>query len=268
MVNKIVILLVFVLTVYSCTPTESDGIPPDAPVLIDSTLFFSLNETGSGIRPDPNSSGIIIDWNQNPENKVTDYGLYRTNFNAEGVPYGFKMISKFSNSGVLSYVDTVNIGIDTLYFYKMTAFNADLESGFSNVVNYQLLEKPIINSPNVVIVDTANLKFTWTILGTSSNFVIKVREAKTRKYVWALLTQPETFDSEQSIPYGKKYIVSGSPKQSKEFYLPEKLSTINGKNEYEWKISLTTSFTINTSGIVSFKNGKGSSSAWTAFKTK
>lgn len=268
MVNKILFLLFLAFSSFNCVPVESDGVPPNAPVLIDSTLFFSLNETGSGIRPDPNSTGIIIDWNQNPENKVTDYELYRTNLSLGGEPFGFKPITKFSNSGIFSFVDTVNVSIDTLYFYKMKAYNSDLQSEFSNIVSYQLLEKPIINSPNIEVVDTAKLKFTWTILGTSSNFVIRVREARTHKYVWALLTQPKTFDAEQSILYGEKYDVDGSPKQAKVFHLPEKLNTASGKNEYEWKISLTSSFSVNASGIVNFKNGKGSSSAWTTFKTK
>ncbi len=268
MVKKLLFLIFLGSSAFYCTPTESDGVPPNAPVLIDSTLFFSLNETGSGIRPDPNSTGIIIDWSQSPENKVTDYELYRTYLSSGGEPYGFKLITKFSNQGILSFVDTVNVSIDTMYFYKMKAYNSDLPSEFSNIVSYQLLEKPIINSPNIEIVDTAKLKFTWTILGTSSNFVIRVREAKTHKYVWALLTQPASFESVQSIIYGIKYTVDGSPKQAKEFYLPEKLSTANNKNEYEWKISLTSSFTVNASGIVNFKNGKGSSSAWTTFKTK
>ena len=88
MVNKIFYLLL-VIGWLGCDPNSNEGEKPAAPVMLDLTSSVPLNE--KGIRPDPNSSGILLDWEQDEDSKATSFVIYRSNLavGEPAVPYSF-----------------------------------------------------------------------------------------------------------------------------------------------------------------------------------
>lgn len=262
--NTLFLFLVFGLL--GCDPDSNVGERPLAPVLLDLTTSVPLNE--KGIRPDPNSSGILLDWEQDEDSKVAGFVIYRSNL-AVGdppVPYSFREIARVESGGTFAFTDTTyGVNLDTTLYYKMKSFRGNLESDFSNVVSLKLIEKPMPNSPNGVIL-TKSPKFMWSLVSTTNdfNFTIRVREYLTKVPVWICTTAPD--DSTGLYDPGNQFIRYGTSKtlsNSTLVFVP-----LQSNKEYEWKITSHSGFTPQGDGTVIFTEKKASTSKWVRFKVQ
>lgn len=263
---KQVSLLGFLFLLLGCDPGRSVGEKPFAPVMVDLSETVPLNEYG--IRPDPNSTGIILDWEQEDESNITSYSVFRTKIAVGNPPepYSFREIARFESGNLLTFVDTTQgINLDTTFYYKMKAYQGNNESDFSNIVSLKLIEKPIPNSPsgqNIALTP----QFKWSLVSTSNdfNFTIRVREYVTKVPMWVCTSAPDDSTGlyntgNQFIRYGTRNTLSNS---TLEFL------SLRPNTEYEWKVTLHSGFTPNGDGTVTIAEKKASTSKWIRFKTK
>ncbi|HID95180.1 MAG TPA: fibronectin type III domain-containing protein [Candidatus Latescibacteria bacterium] len=162
-----------------------ENLAPAAPVLLGSQPETSPSDYGTGAIPD--GDWIRVVWIP-PQDELSGYEVYRRSEEATGD----------SLIAFVPVVDVVEISPDTVswidegvshyvrYFYRIRAVNrTGRRSDFSNMADYKLLPKPILDAPRGEVREaTPEFRFWWG--GEASwitAYVIKLIDSK-GGHVW------------------------------------------------------------------------------------
>lgn len=104
----------------------------------------------SGLKIDGAFDGQIgISWVPNYEDNISGYNVYRST----GNQYNFNLVKSTTNN----YYDDINLEYDSIYFYKVSAFNkSNLESGLSEPVSATPKNKYAPLQPYIVNINARN----------------------------------------------------------------------------------------------------------------
>ena len=149
----------------SCGLDIEDSTPPSPPVWVPKSLPEEWPERGIDAHE---LGGIYLEWEENPEESIPSYLIYRAEFHDEKDSLGkYQLLSQLGaeSTNKLEYLDA-DVELSTKYYYRLKAVdNTDKKSAFSDSVHYSLLPgfTPTAFSPNGFL-DTlsADRELSWS----------------------------------------------------------------------------------------------------------
>lgn len=170
------ILCVQIFLLQGCVQNGTPIIAIGTPRFVAQSPPDSIQETG--IRQDPNTGGIVIQWYRDPG--ASGYKLYRSDsLNSNGKPVDFQLRENISASG-LNDTSTVDLstGTGVKYNYYLTAYASDGSSSSpSDTISYTLLNRPVTDYPaQAATVDANGLYFIWNDFTGGGYTVIRVMD--------------------------------------------------------------------------------------------
>lgn len=250
--NKLFFSIIILLIVLSACkqPTQGTTKSPDPPRMVQKTegADTMLYEPGIDALPGLNNEIELVWYKAAFEQDIDFYRIYRsaeTSGNANYLSIGVST----SNSGEdTTFIDKNNLGVDTTYYYFVTAVNRDgKESLPSDTVWYKLLPKARPTSPSGVETNQQSIAFTFNIPPNAipNGYIIRIEHQIGQNLIE--LTYIDVV--EPLVNFGETQI---------SYILDKDVTTIFQNNtEYRWRIDL----------LSGDKKHSGSESEWLYFST-
>ena len=171
-----------VLAIYGCETDGQEENIPGIPLLHRADTI-------------PQQDAIRIEWDANTEEDLAGYKVYRR-ISPEAKAPEFQTIATVLGDD--SYYEDTDVAIGVKYYYRISAFNeSGNESEKSSVVDYTLLEKPILTEPvDQATIETTSPVFAWLGVPGASSYTIHVHGRAADAGTWE-----ETWCSEKVYPY-------------------------------------------------------------------
>lgn len=209
----------------------------------------SIVETG--IRQDPNTGGIILQWFA--MQSAAGYKIYRSDTtDGNGTPSGFAPVGNVISSTTLndtSMVDANSIQTGVRYYYYLTAYTSDGSSSDpSDTINFKLLNRPGAGYPSSnASLSISKLYFSWYDATGGGYTVIRLNDITDipSRTIW-VTKKFQVFDSYPTRPFN--------------FDSTATSQLISG-HSYQWRVER---FDIDGTG----RPYEGSTSAWSTFTVK
>lgn len=147
------------------------------------------------------SSSIVLWWNSTPE-EVEGYSIYRSLSE-----YGrYDLVNILPGHTNTNYTDT-GLHSDTTYWYKITAYIANAESDFSNIVPVTTLSEPKPEAPTLSAQPTGfdSIRVEWTAVYDAYRYVIYRSTSSGGPFSYVGLTQYSTTFVDSGLDMGTTY---------------------------------------------------------------
>jgi len=227
------LLLLLFLFIFGCdNSTNINGRKPRKVILLPTAPVKSEKECG--IDAVPESDAIRVEWQPADDEMIAGYLLYRS---LDGMK--FKKIASVSN--VDSAYQDNDIKIYKRYYYFIKANSKDnIHSDPSDTLNYMLVKKAVALHVNV---DNSKSKpvFCWRDANTpaESQYVLKLIEANTGKYIWITTIESSYSDGNETIQYNwdqQAAIDSLKPNVEYNWRIDIPGSNISSGSESQWDV--------------------------------
>lgn len=241
-------LCVQVFLLQGCVERGKPIIAVGTPRFVPQSPPDSVQERG--IRQDPNTGGIILQWFADPG--ASGYKLYRSDtLDSDGNPVKFQMLANIGSASELKDTSTVDISVTSgvKYSYYLTAYASDgSSSASSDTINYELLNRPGLGYPPPNgSVDVNNTYFSWGDLSGGGYTVIRLEDISQLQPVVVWVTK--RFQVFESYPTR----LFNFDSTATEPLLPN--------HSYRWRVER---FQVNGTG----RPYQGSTSGWSLFSIK
>lgn len=236
-INFVSFIIYGLFICWACSGSESTSpktSKPKAPVLIhhlgdagdDSlTTFYSqrtqIKDSNNGIDAFPDSDAMQLRWMPIVDSNIDYIEIYRYNLiGSEGEESEHKLITTITyDNPVEEYLDDFSdlVGLSSVginWFYYLKIFNIDGLSNKSNVVSYELMQKPLPLFPqnNQIVANDEELTFSWANVGQNHCRVLLFD--KDYKLIWSY----DWFLTETAEPVVKYSDFGGPAIWDDEFY--------------------------------------------------
>jgi hypothetical protein len=185
------------LTIQSCGLDVEDPTPPSPPVWVQKSLPEEWPEQGIDAHE---SGGIFLEWEHNPEENITAYLIYRSEYDDANENYeGYEKIARIEAESILrlEYLDEeVSLGKNYSYKLKAEDYSQNI-SGFSDSIGYTLLP-PILSirmSPNgitQVLDPTKELSWDYILNIEMENYCVTILTSSS-ELVWREILSPGNY---------------------------------------------------------------------------
>ncbi|GAB4336987.1 MAG: hypothetical protein Kow0037_19080 [Calditrichia bacterium] len=160
-VFSIISLTILCTLLAGCTKDNNEEEVPARVRIVPKAPEDALQE--HGIDAVPETNGIFLEWYPNDELNLDGYAIYRSTFDDRG----FKMIAKIPKEfGIADtfYVDEIDSLYTRFYYYVRAYNNNDKYGAESDTVDYELVDKPILQFPQGNLQSGQNLTFVWDFI--------------------------------------------------------------------------------------------------------
>jgi len=232
------------LTFHSCGLDIEDPTPPAPPVWVEKSLPEEWPERGIDAHE---SGGIYLEWEQNSEQDIVAYNIYRAvwheNYDSLGDYY---QLSRLENESILEmkYIDN-QIGTGNTYYYKLISEDgAGNLSNYSDSVKYTILPQIALSGmiPNGID-DTLSQErtFSWRYdFSIEMEYYCLTIVTNTGEYVRRYIFLPQTYVDIREY-----------------FELPNDTNMVSG-HLYKWRIDFGANY-------IQENETSGSESPWATF---
>jgi len=231
-IKPIIINLLMLLVFYRCPEPVEDPDPPVRPNWVECTLPESVNDRG--IRSDPISDAIVLEWHPNPDEDLAGYLIYRTTQKIDNPYQLLADINVFETGGndTIYYDETAPLN-ELCYYYLKAYDQAGNRSQPTDTIFYRLLPKVDLIYPLSPIAENRPL-FSWNDLSqTGYEYVIQVIALKNKEVVWIYrMSRPNYADFLQTVRFNKDNtaIISGLITGESYQWGIETIGAVNQKN--------------------------------------
>lgn len=230
-------LIVWVIFItFTCSKKiNQSGLKPAKVVLIPVVADTSRIE--KGLDTVPERDAIRIEWILNSDERVIGYEIYRKSGESNS-----KFVKLFTAAETDSFYEDIVPQIGVRYYYTVLAVNdEDLRSESGDTLSYMLLQKASNLKPKGESSEGKPV-FSWTDGNQAHEYVLRIAENATNRFVWVAVIQADY----------------GNPIQSVVFNADQKASysaLIQG-TDYRWRVD------------VRGQNFSGSESEWVTLKIR
>ena len=193
---------------------EADKIPPLKPHLIphqgdtgdvvdgDTLNFYTDNSENNGIDAVPSGDYINIQWEHLLDTDIDYLAIYRFNLNSIETPTLIDSIPTPYQDNYLDEFTNFNAQIGRSWFYYIKVVDTSGNYTISDTACYQLINKPILNSPDngTTVANLSDVVFTWEpdLSGSTMAYRLLVFD---RNYNIIWIYNPASNEA-LSVPYG------------------------------------------------------------------
>ena len=205
----------------------------------------------TGIRQDPNTGGIILQWYRMPG--VLGYDIFRSDtIDSKGNPMEFTLVLNVAQNSAVNDTSALDpsVGVGLRYFYYVSAYSSEaVHSLPSDTISYELINRPVAVYPGgkTPTVNANGLHFAWYDATGGGYTVIRVRSISVVPFVTIWVSR-------------RFQIFHSYPSLSFNFDSTATQQLVYG-DSYEWRVER---FNVDASG----RPYEGSTSVWETFTVK